>query len=1040
MAISVKLIKSINNYNNTINPYISMDYEDFDLFNNKVKALFSFEYDSLIVNFVLKIDNSISLGKIYFTSDFYTFSNVFINNFENKSFSSDTSIYELNSLNIFIMLANNKEINKDYQNFINSYKEEINKVYNEEFNNSLINLKNNFKDSTYIDSLGIKLNLTTLDNVLVDLKICATFKGLESTYIKATTFLNKFNKNGNSLLKIKKASISQLFLEYFEKNYQNDISYLLDLYHSIEGNKDEIYYKLMHSKFIINFINNHQGENIILNNSIYQIRLKTINEKINISDDYHINVNNTNYIFLNNTNIVFNIKEHTIDYLSNDLEYSKLYQLLINNPNPSIENYKDYFKFNFYLPFMDNFTCSRKIKMDFNINCLKIDAYFDFNKSNEITLLTKLYVGDNLVNKDSLKGDSYLVFKEFNKIINELGFDENNILKDQSLILSFLTSDLSKLKNIANIYLSEDILNKEVIKFSPPTIRINQESNILKAVYDESNYTNEELYKLLQAIQNKKKFILLRNNIINLNDSSLEEYTRLANELGLINKNYDNSKGNELPLYFAFKIKDNEFIKSKNEYIDNLYNDFKNFKDSSLNEFKINTTLRPYQIEGVKWLNTLYKYNIGGILADDMGLGKTIEVIAFILNQNINAPILIISPTSLIYNWLNEFKKFTNNEEVIPIYGQASNRQEIIKNIDLNKRVIYLTSYDSLRNDIDLYKDISFDTLILDEAQFIKNMKALKSQSVKLLKAKHKLVLTGTPIENSVLDLWSIFDFLMPNYLPKLEVFKSNFESVPEYSKTIKKYTTPFILKRLKQDVLKDLPEKYEVIITSKMTTEQRKTYDAFKLLAKDTLNSKNGVFKVLPQLLRMRQICITPKLFIDNYTGGSGKLDSLYQIILEEIDNGNRLLIFSQFVETLNIIEEYLNNNYIEHFKIIGETKSEDRLKITNEFNANTRYKVVLISLKAGGTGLNLVGANVVIHVDPWWNYAVENQASDRAHRIGQSKNVKVIKLITEDSIEQRVIELQEYKKSLVKEIVSTNDKGITNLTKEDINFILDN
>ena len=299
---------------------------------------------------------------------------------------------------------------------------------------------------------------------------------------------------------------------------------------------------------------------------------------------------------------------------------------------------------------MDNFICSRKIKMDFNINCLKIDAYFDFNKSNEITLLTKLYIDDNLVNEDSLKGDSYLVFKEFNKIINELGFDENNILKDQSLILSFLTSDLSKLKNIANIYLSEDILNKEVIKFYPPTIRINQESNILKAVYDESNYTNEELYKLLQAIQNKKKFILLKNNIINLNDSSLEEYTRLANELGLINKNYDNSKGNELPLYFAFKIKDNEFIKSKNEYIDNLYNDFKNFKDSSLNEIKINTTLRPYQIEGVKWLNTLYKYNIGGILADDMGLGKTIEVIAFILNQNINAPILIISPTSLIYN------------------------------------------------------------------------------------------------------------------------------------------------------------------------------------------------------------------------------------------------------------------------------------------------------------------------------------------------------------------------------------------------------
>ena len=1041
MDFDTRIIDTINSYEKILENFKDRNLSDFDLFNNKVKVEFLItDYNQLLITFKLKVDDTLSLGSIYFEYNQYHYSDTFEDNFINNQY-SDNNANKFTLENIFRMLANNKEIQKTYNELKNKYKEEFDRIITLEFNNNLIDLVNNSIDSTYLNSLKIKLNLVP-DGGSFDLKISTVYKGLESTPIKIKTFLDKFKDNNSSPLKIKKLSISQLFLEYFDKSYQNDISFLLDFYNQLDTYQlKEFNYRILDSNFINNFIKNHKGDYLIYNFENYLIRLNTVNEKVSFTDEYRLCVNkDLNIKFFKDTNIIFNLNDHVIDYLGNDDKYSKLYKLIYDSPNVSIKENKDFFKFNFYLPFMDNFICSRKIKMDFNINSLKIDAYFDFNKSNEITLLTKLYIDDNLVNKDSLKEDSYLVFKEFNKIINELGFDENNILKDQSLILSFLTSDLSKLKNIANIYLSEDILNKEVIKFYPPTIRINQESNILKAVYDESNYTNEELYKLLQAIQNKKKFILLKNNIINLNDSSLEEYTKLANELGLINKNYDNSKGNELPLYFAFKIKDNEFIKSKNEYIDNLYNDFKNFKDSSLNEFKINTTLRPFQIEGVKWLNTLYKYNIGGILADDMGLGKTIEVIAFILNQNINAPILIISPTSLIYNWLNEFKKFTNNEEVIPIYGQASNRQEIIKNIDLNKRVIYLTSYDSLRNDIDLYKDISFDTLILDEAQFIKNMKALKSQSVKLLNAKHKLVLTGTPIENSVLDLWSIFDFLMPNYLPKLEVFKSNFESIPEYSKTIKKYTTPFILKRLKQDVLKDLPEKYEVIITSKMTTEQRKTYDAFKLLAKDTLNSKNGVFQVLPQLLRMRQICITPKLFIDNYTGGSGKLDSLYQIILDEIDNGNRLLIFSQFVETLNIIEEYLNNNYIEYFKIIGETKSEDRLKITNEFNANTRYKVVLISLKAGGTGLNLVSANVVIHVDPWWNYAVENQASDRAHRIGQSKNVKVIKLITEDSIEQRVIELQEYKKSLVKEIVSTNDKGITNLSKEDINFILDN
>lgn len=390
---------------------------------------------------------------------------------------------------------------------------------------------------------------------------------------------------------------------------------------------------------------------------------------------------------------------------------------------------------------------------------------------------------------------------------------------------------------------------------------------------------------------------------------------------------------------------------------------------------------------------------------------------------------------------MNEFEKFSENEKIIPLYGNANERKKLIQSIDPDKKISYITSYDSLRNDIENYKDIHFDLVILDEAQFIKNTQAKKTQSVKTLNAEHRLVLTGTPIENSVLDLWSIFDFLMPGYLPSLEDFKSLSERDPNYLKVIKKSVAPFILRRVKQDVLKDLPNKYEVIVSCEMKEEQRKTYDAFKKIAADTLNSgdNKSIFSVLPYLMRLRQTCITPSLFADNFKGESGKLNSLYNIVDEEIDNGNKILIFSQFVEALNIIESHLKNEGIQYFKITGQTPSKERLEICSTFNVNNKYKVCIISLKAGGTGLNLTGANVVIHLDPWWNYAVEEQASDRAHRIGQVRNVKVIKLICENSIEQRVIELQNMKKEIVKQVVSSDDSSITNLTKDDIKFILE-
>ena len=991
---------------------------------------------TILIVFKLKIINTFNLGDISFyadNTDEFHFSTQFNINFiyDNKE----------TKYNILEYIANDKKVQEKYREFSSKYFETIKEIGEKEFVKSLLSLNNYAEDSTFNNKLDTMLSLTIDNDEDVNVQIITSYKNIESNPLTLTGFLTKF-ETGKPII-IKKLKINNAKLAYFTEKSKDLVQDLLQISQVTKrnyGSKRTIEESFVEVGYLNNYFKNNINNTIKINDNYYLIQLKDLNEKITINDDYSLDIKNKdNYIPIPHTDYVINKKEKTIDCISKNQVFLDLYNLVNSSSYPSIKNIKDEFKFNYFLPLMDCFNYSNKIKREFNINSLTIDAYFDFDSQFNITLKSKYFISEVETTPSNLKGDSLAVYNQYLRILEDLGF-EDNILKDQDAILNFLTSDLSRLKALANIYLSQEILNKQVIKFTPPTIRIQNRSNLLNAIYEDSEYSNEELYQILNAIKKKKKFILLKNNIINLNDENNSNFSKIAEDLTLFDKNLT-KKGKDLPLYFAFKIKNNEFVDSKDDYIDNLYNDFKNYKSLELKPIEVNATLRPYQLDGLRWLNTLYKYGVGGILADDMGLGKTLEVIAFLSSQNINAPILIVSPTSLIFNWISEFKRFNLKEKIIPIYGGAQLRKDRARSIRLNERCIYITSYDSLRNDIDSYQEIKFDTVILDEAQFIKNMAALKSQSVKKLNAIHKFVLTGTPIENSVLDLWSIFDFLMPGYLPSLDNFKSNYESDPNYTKTIKKYTTPFILKRLKQDVLKDLPYKYEMVVTCEMSNEQRKTYDAIKLQAKETIESdKNGAFNVLPLLMRMRQACITPSLFIENYYGESGKLKSLYNIINEEIDSGNRILIFSQFVESLKIIEKELTSQFIPYFKITGQTKSEERLRICNEFNANTRYKIVLISLKAGGTGLNLIGANVVIHLDPWWNYAVEAQATDRTHRIGQTKNVKVIKLICENSIEQRVIELQEMKKDIVKNVISTNDQGITNLTKEDINFILNN
>jgi SNF2 family DNA or RNA helicase len=345
---------------------------------------------------------------------------------------------------------------------------------------------------------------------------------------------------------------------------------------------------------------------------------------------------------------------------------------------------------------------------------------------------------------------------------------------------------------------------------------------------------------------------------------------------------------------------------------------------------------------------------------------------------------------------------------------------------------VYITSYDSLRNDISRYT-AEFNYVILDEAQYIKNVNALKTRSVKELKARHRFALTGTPIENSVVDLWSIFDFIMPGYFEELSGFRDTDPDV------IARKAAPFILRRVKEDVLEDLPAKYERILSADMSEEQRRLYDAMRQEARKALETGGRAFDLLPYLTRLRQICVDPGMFVENYQGGSGKMDMLSSLIPEYLEAHHRILIFSQFVKALESVERMLKEKGIPASFLSGATSAKDRIKMMDDFNNGSGTDVFLISLKAGGTGLNLTGADTVIHLDPWWNVAAENQASDRTHRIGQTRNVEVIRLIAGESIEQRVVELQDLKKEVIRRIISDDDGSVTGASLEDIAFVLE-
>lgn len=632
------------------------------------------------------------------------------------------------------------------------------------------------------------------------------------------------------------------------------------------------------------------------------------------------------------------------------------------------------------------------------------------------------------------------------------------ILADDEKIYEFLTNDINLYMKNFEVLATDNFKEKEVKSTSSINLGVKVENNLLDIDFSNLNFNADELQQIMKQYKLKKKYHRLKDgSFIKLEDNDTIKFIESITED--IDIDYSQIKDNnlKLPMYRALYL---DKILEKNTFIhvtkDDEYKDLVEHIDIKEIEGNIeipnnlNANLREYQKVGVRWLRMLDYYGLGGILADDMGLGKTIQLLCVVCSyiaQNGKKPSLVVCPSSLCLNWQNEAEKFTSGIKSIVIHGTSEERMKQIAAIP--EYNIVITSYELLKRDIEEYKkyDYQFKYIIADEAQYIKNNNTQNAKAIKNISAETRYALTGTPIENSLSELWSIFDFIMPGYLFGYRKFKELYETpiVKDNDEItmnkLKKLIEPFVLRRIKGEVLTELPDKMISVLNSQMVEEQKDIYLSYLARAKKNAIEEikeNGIeksqIKILALLTRLRQICCHPSLFIENYKGESGKLNQCIEIVKDAIQSGHKILLFSGYTAMFEIIEKELKKENIEYLKLTGQTKVSDRINLVDEFNNNPDKKLFLISLKAGGTGLNLIGADVVIHYDPWWNISAENQATDRTYRIGQKRNVQVYKLITKNSIEEKIYELQKRKEVLIDSMLSTNQTFISKLSKEDI------
>ncbi|KDR95882.1 Superfamily II DNA or RNA helicase, SNF2 family [Peptoclostridium litorale DSM 5388] len=645
------------------------------------------------------------------------------------------------------------------------------------------------------------------------------------------------------------------------------------------------------------------------------------------------------------------------------------------------------------------------------------------------------------------------IIEEFSFKVSKDGY----YLDNDNSAYEFLTYGVLQIQKHAQVYYSSSFRSNPVIdpeSFSAE-LSLSSGQDYLSFEFSIEGLENEDLPLVLEALSEKRTFYKLKNgSFLPLETNALQQLSQIAKYTQLTKDQMESGVMN-IPSYRAFFM---------DEQLKNM--DIRNYnKSKSLNDmiFKIKnpecesidppaslaSILRDYQKTGFEWLKTLSGCGFGGILADDMGLGKTLQVLSLLLSEKESSPgtkrpSLIVAPTSLLYNWISEAENFTPNLNVRIIDGNKAQREIQLDNLEGIDLLI--TSYSMVRNDIESYTDMDFKYCILDEAQHIKNPASKTARAVKLIKSKNRFALTGTPIENSLLELWSIFDFIMPGFLYSVSGFKEKFEKPMDSDsggttiEVLKKHISPFMIRRLKNDVLTELPEKIENKLSLDLSKEQKKVYMAYLSKIKNEIGSEiseNGFgrsqMKILAGLTRLRQICCDPSVFLDGYSGGSGKLEVLDELLDELIEGGHRILLFSQFTSMLGRIEEMIVQKGVDYFYLDGSTKSQDRLKMASAFNSGEK-SIFLISLKAGGTGLNLTGADTVIHFDPWWNPAVENQASDRAYRMGQKNVVHVIKLIAKGTIEEKIYGLQQKKREMIDSVIKPGETMLSKMSESEI------
>ncbi|WP_419875351.1 SNF2 helicase associated domain-containing protein [Candidatus Pristimantibacillus sp. PTI5] len=618
---------------------------------------------------------------------------------------------------------------------------------------------------------------------------------------------------------------------------------------------------------------------------------------------------------------------------------------------------------------------------------------------------------------------------------------------DEDAEFEFLHNVIPQLEKLLTVYATTAVKVRIVTKHAPPTVTVNvdERTDWLEFKFVMDGIPDSEIRNLLKSLETKRKYHRLPDgSLLPLEGAEFQEIIRFLNDVGLRQGDLQGSEF-RLPAVRGLHLIDS----NENGKAVKLGKAFRRLLENMRNpdnlDFAVPDSLAPvlrdYQKYGYQWMKTLAHYHFGGILADDMGLGKTVQAIAFIVSvlpeiRNREQPALIVSPASLVYNWLNELKKFAPEIRAVIADGTKAERSGVLAG-GMEADVI-ITSYPLLRRDIKQYAKQNFHTLIMDEAQYFKNHTTQTAQAVKAIAAGYRFALTGTPVENALEELWSIFGAVFPELFPSRQAFN---ELTRE---TVARRVRPFLLRRLKSDVLQELPEKIESVQASELLPEQKQLYVSFLAkLQQETVKHLNeegfqkNRIRILAGITRLRQLCCHPVLFVRDYKGSSAKFEQLLEIIEECQSAGKRLLIFSQFTEMLGLIGRELGYRGISYFYLDGQTKTSERVELCNRFNEGER-DLFLLSLKAGGTGLNLTGADTVILYDLWWNPAVEQQAADRAHRIGQKNVVQVIRLVTQGTVEDKMYELQQKKKNLIDEVIQPGQEALSSLSEQEIREIL--